>query len=124
MIRTALTGLCACILAAPVLAAPAAAQTPPARPTVALPLDGATLTAATYSCNGGEPFQVRYLNAGPNSLALISVDGQERIFVNVISGSGARYVSGQYEWWSKGDGATLTNLMEENSAQDCVAAGE
>ncbi len=112
MIRTTLTGLCACILAAPV-----SAQT-----TVALPLDGATLTTAAYSCNGGEPFQVRYLNAGPNSLALIPIDGEERIFVNVISGSGARYVAAQYEWWSKGDSATLTNLMEEGSAQDCVAA--
>ncbi len=80
-----------------------------------------TVTTATYSCAGGEPFQVQYVNAGANSLALLPIDGEERIFVNVVSGSGARYAAGQYIWWSKGDTATLENEMEEGSLKDCVS---
>lgn len=79
------------------------------------------ITSATYSCDGGEPFTVRYVNAGANALALLSLDGEERVFVNVISGSGARYASGQYVWWSRGDTATLENQMEEGSLKTCVS---
>jgi membrane-bound inhibitor of C-type lysozyme len=35
------------------------------------------------------------------------------VFVNVMYGSGAKYVSGQYEFWTKGSDATLTDLMAE-----------
>lgn len=80
-----------------------------------------TVTTATYSCAGGEPFQVQYVNAGANALALLPIDGEDRIFVNVVSGSGARYASGQYIWWSKGADATLENELEEGSLKDCVS---
>lgn len=111
MTRLALFGLTACALAVPAMA----------QDSITLPLQGATLETLSYSCDGGMPFEVKYLNAGPNSLAILPVDGAERIFVNVISGSGARYASGQYIWWSKGNTATLENQMEEGSLQDCVA---
>lgn len=91
---------------------------------LSIPLQtGATssVTTASYSCAGGEPFRVQYVNAGVNALALLPVDGEERIFVNVISGSGARYASGQYIWWSKGESATLENEMEEGSLKDCIS---
>lgn len=88
--------------------------------TLALP--GATaLTSQTYRC-GESAFEVRYITAGGNSLAVLPVEGEERIFVNVISGSGARYASGPYIWWSKGDSATLESEMEEGSLIECQAA--
>ncbi len=92
---------------------------------LSIPLQtGATssVTTATYSCAGGEPFKVQYVNAGANTLALLPVDGEERIFVNVVSGSGARYASGQYIWWSKGETATLENELKEGSLTDCISA--
>ncbi|MGN7870952.1 Membrane-bound lysozyme inhibitor of C-type lysozyme precursor [Paracoccus haematequi] len=113
MIRTAASILSALLLAAP---ATQATQT-----SVALPLDGATLQIVGFQCGKGTAFDVQYLNAGPNMLAILPIDGQQRIFVNVISGSGARYVSGQYEWWTKGGTATLSDAMWDGSRQECVA---
>lgn len=74
-----------------------------------------------YVCDADHRIAVHYVNAGANNLALIPVDGDQRVFVNVISGSGARYVSGQYEWWSKGDMATLSNLTGNTAALECQA---
>ena len=65
---------------------------------------------------------MQYINAGENSLALIPVDGTERVFVATVSASGARYVSGAHEWWSKGDGATLDDTMTDDPAVDCTPA--
>jgi len=63
-------------------------------------------TTARYDCSG-EPVDVEYLNVEPDHLAIVPVDGVKRIFVLVMSGSGARYASGQYVWWSKGKEASL-----------------
>lgn len=80
----------------------------------------AEMRPARYVCEGGDPFPVQYVSAAPNNLALLPIDGKQHIFVNVISGSGARYVSGQYEWWTKGDEATLHNAMKESDSQACT----
>ena len=93
-----------------------------AEATLSIPLAlGATdsVLSQTYTCADGASIAVQYVNAGANRLALLPIDGAERIFVNVVSASGARYVSGEYVWWSKGDGATLENEMKEGSLQDC-----
>lgn len=97
------------------LAGPGQSQT-----TLTLPLDRATLNEITYFCNGGAVVEVRYLNAGPNSLALLPIKGEQRIFVSMIAASGVRYVSGEYEWWSKGRDASLTNAMDPADTQSCV----
>ncbi|MDB6177643.1 MliC family protein [Paracoccus sp. Z330] len=98
----------------------------PAMAGVALTLDlgpAGETTAATYRCDDGD-LVVTYVNVGANSLALLQVDGEERVFVNVMSASGARYVSGSLEWWSKGDGAVLTDLQDEDSGTSCTASQE
>src|SRR6476469_480727 len=68
--------------------------------------DDAELKTVKYDCEHHDPIVVKYLNAAPNFLALIPIeaDGATKtmLFVNVISGSGAKYVAGKYEWWSKG----------------------
>ena len=92
---------------------------------VTLPLTGgdATIQSARYSCDGGPAFDVQYINVGPNSLAVLTLDGQDIVFANVISGSGARYAAGAMEWWTKGETATLTDAMKDDGkAQDCVQA--
>lgn len=77
--------------------------------TLPLSLD-ATMTAARYECDDGRDLAVRYVDAGANSLAIIPLEGEELVFVNVVAASGARYVSGMWEWWGKGQEATLTRV--------------
>lgn len=104
-----------------IVAPPAFAQ---ASLSVVLDLDAeSSVMTASYTCDNGDGFAVQYVNTGPNSLALIPIDGQDVVFVNVVSGSGARYVSGPYEWWTKGDAATLTNQFEAASAAQCLSEG-
>ncbi len=78
-----------------------------------------SVQSQSYSCGNGEPFSVQYVNAGANALAIFPIDGEDRIFVNMVSASGARYASGAYVWWTKGDTATLENEMEDGSIKDC-----
>jgi membrane-bound inhibitor of C-type lysozyme len=67
----------------------------------------------TYECEGGEqPFSVDYVNAEPNYLAILSVEGKEMLFATALSADGARYVSGPYEWWTRGPDATFADLRD------------
>lgn len=112
-------------------AAPAA--TPPLLPTVT-----ATLTLAldatgdierrtvVYQCDNGDGFRAQYVNAAPNFLAILPVEGETHLFSTTISASGARYVSGPYEWWSDGDEGTLRDLRSDENdppLATCLAAG-
>jgi membrane-bound inhibitor of C-type lysozyme len=54
-------------------------------------------------------FSVEYLNGAGNSLAIVPVGGDSRIFVNVVSGSGARYAAGEYIWWDAGGGVNFSS---------------
>lgn len=79
-----------------------------------------------YECDGLEPFAVDYINAHPNFLAIVPIDGQRLIFVSTISASGVRYVSGQHEWWTDGGDATLTDLTaaEGTAPVTCIEVAE
>jgi len=70
----------------------------------------------TYQCDDEQTLSVQYVNAAPNFLAIVPVDGQNHVFVTTISASGARYVAGPFEWWSSGDEATLRDLMQDEDA--------
>lgn len=81
----------------------------------------------SYHCEGIEtPVSVTYINANPTFLAFVPVADQKTLFVNVIAASGARYVSGQYEWWTKGPDATLTDTTapEGTAPLTCMEAAE
>jgi len=104
-------------VAGPVFSAPR--TTAPPRPAAAMPPEpGITITGislsnqqtVSYSCEDGAQISVAYLNTQDGqSFAVLPVDGKNRLFVTLLSGSGARYCSGPYVWWSKGDEATLWN---------------
>ncbi len=83
------------------------------------PMDG--VESITYACGDSRSLSVQYVNTGANALAILPIDGEDRIFVNVVSASGARYVSGAHVWWIKGDMATLDNEIEDGNAWDCRA---
>lgn len=63
-----------------------------------------------YECEGFEPFAVEYVNAAPNFLALVPVEGETLVFSAVLSASGARYAAAHWEWWTSGPEASLRDL--------------
>lgn len=84
-------------------------------------------TSATYLCDNEQVLRVHYVNAAPNFLAIMPVDGETHIFATTISASGARYVSGPFEWWNKGDEGTLRDLTQDEDAAPlltCTSATE
>jgi membrane-bound inhibitor of C-type lysozyme len=98
---------CLAILA---LAAPAHAQT---SFFLGLPITGdAERKMVRYDCEGAEGFDVEYINAAPNFLAFVPVEGQTYLFTSVIAASGARYAAANYVWWNKGIDAELYDISQ------------
>jgi membrane-bound inhibitor of C-type lysozyme len=119
----------------PALALPALAQDAPAPASSPVTVQSSvTLTLGTtrdaekrtiaYTCEGAEPFSVDYINAVPNFLALVPIEGETMIFAAVLSASGARYVAGEYEWWTQGPEATLRNIAEGEDAPPLATCSE
>lgn len=75
--------------------------------------------AIRYSCADGTELNVQYINSRANSLAVMRLAGQDLIFVNVVSGSGARYVSGAREWWTKGAEGSLRSETSDADPVTC-----
>jgi membrane-bound inhibitor of C-type lysozyme len=76
----------------------------------------ASTQTTRYDCKDGKSVSVQYTNTrNRQSFAALTVDGRKLLFVNVIAGSGARYVADQYTWWTKGPQA---NLYDEMAAKD------
>ena len=76
---------------------------------VTFPLSVASSKDVRYACKDGKDVTVSYVNAtNGDAFAYLAVDGTPHVFVGVTSGSGARYASGRYIWWSKGDTGTLS----------------
>jgi membrane-bound inhibitor of C-type lysozyme len=72
----------------------------------------------TYECDGIEaPLTVEYVNAHPIFLALVPIEEESLVFVNVISASGARYASGQWVWWTQGNEAQLIDETADEDAE-------
>ena len=110
------------LFAAAILFAPVAASAAP----VELVLPGQVQrTSVAYSCSDGVDRTADYINVGENSLAVVDIDGAPIVFVNVMSGSGARYmpvnVNQTYELLTKGDAATLYEDSDTVLAGDCTA---
>lgn len=97
----------------------APAQPPLASASLTLTLESAgdiERNVELYQCSEGETLTVQYINAAPNFLAIVPVDGENHVFATTISASGARYISGPYEWWSHQGEATLRDLMQDEDA--------
>lgn len=71
---------------------------------------------AIYLCGEDRRIGVEYINAGETALAVLSLGEETVVAVNVLSASGARYAGGRYEWWTKGDEATLRDLTGDQDA--------
>jgi len=78
-----------------------------------------------YTCATGKILQVTYWNtSNGQSFALVPVKGRQLLFVNTLSGSGAKYQAGSYTWWTKGPRADLYDATDGENAppilSDCV----
>jgi membrane-bound inhibitor of C-type lysozyme len=94
----------------------AAAHSASAMPLTVPQIQTASTQTTRYDCKGGKHVSVQYTNTRNNqSFAALTVDGRKLLFVNVVSGSGARYVADQYTWSTKGPQA---NLYDEMAAKD------
>jgi membrane-bound inhibitor of C-type lysozyme len=83
------------------------------------------IVTTVYGCGEGtEPLTVKYINAAPNFFAILPIEGEDVVFVNVISASGAKYVAAEYEWWNKGTDATLHNVTEGLDAAPVLTCSE
>ncbi|WDR05298.1 MliC family protein [Devosia rhodophyticola] len=80
--------------------------------------------AVQYACDKGEPFEVTYVNAAPNYLALLPIDGKQLLMREVISASGAKYVADVWVWWTKGSDAQLYDLRDGPDAAPIDACYE
>lgn len=83
------------------------------------------IVTAVYGCGEGtEPLTVKYINAEPNFFAIVPIEGEDVVMVNVISASGAKYVSGVWEWWNKGSDGSLHNVTEGLDAAPVLSCSE
>lgn len=80
--------------------------------------------AISYKC-GDRDVKAEYINAGSNSLVVLTLGDQAVVAVTVLSGSGAKYAGQQYVWWTKGDSADLYDLTKGEDAPplSCAASG-
>ncbi|HHL4080887.1 MliC family protein [Burkholderia sola] len=89
-------------------------------------IDADARQPTVYQCaNHKAPVRVSYWLAGNGqSFALVPVDGKQMLFVDTVSGSGARYQAGRYTWWTKGKEATLRDEIADPKSPpllgDCV----
>lgn len=99
----------------------------PAAQAPAVEAPAATASAAapdsrySYRCESGETIEVTYPNT---ESAHVQYKGQTLEMQIAVSGSGARYVGGDLEWWSKGSGAgsegSLLRHLPDGTTGDAV----
>ncbi len=77
----------------------------------------AEVIEARYDCGTAGPVSVSYINADPNHLAVVPVEGRMLVFASAISASGSRYTAGQYEWWEARGEAALRDLTAAENAE-------
>ncbi|SBO43277.1 MliC family protein [Cyanobium sp. NIES-981] len=74
-----------------------------------------------YRCSGARELAVRYGRLSDDSLAFVRLQppgGQLLTLPQLVSGSGARYSSGQlWQWWSKGEEGFLQRLDDQGDWQ-------
>ena len=104
------------------LASPALAD---ADVTLGLDITGnAEIKTVQYTCKNHDPVTMQYINAAPNFLAVLPLDGHRLVFSSALTASGTKYVSGQYELYSKGPQITLQDVTEGLDAAPVLQCAE
>lgn len=74
----------------------------------------------TYRCESGRTVEASYPT---DSTAVVDYEGQTYEMEIAVSGSGARYVGGGLEWWTKGGGPGAEGTLFRHDAAS-GASGE
>ncbi|KQT85202.1 MliC family protein [Aurantimonas sp. Leaf443] len=86
-----------------------------------LELEGpAQRTRVAYACTNGPDLTVEYVNLPGNTMAILPVEGRATLFVGLLSASGAKYASGPYVWWTKGNRGDLYDERVGDPKQNVV----
>ncbi|EJF87137.1 MliC family protein [Bartonella rattimassiliensis] len=86
-----------------------------------------TTEIVSYQCDTGtskEHIEVTYLNAGNISLVDFKWNGKRIIASRSINASGVKYMGGSYIWWTKGDEATLSDLINDPEGKNLIQCVE
>jgi len=106
------------LAAAAALAAASPAPAQDTGPSVTITLDlhpPIDVQPADYDCGDAGTLSATYVNADLNTLVVLELEDSTMVLTSALSGSGARYTSGIYEWWVKGDDATM---RDQTAAED------
>ncbi len=75
----------------------------------------------TYRCESGRTVEASYPT---DSTAVVQYEGQTYPMTIAVSASGARYVGGGFEWWTKGSGpgseGTLFHHLSDGTSGEQV----
>ena len=74
-----------------------------------------------YEC-GDFKLTARYITEGQISIVTLKWPDNYTIASQVVSGSGARYVSGPFIWWENGDEAKLINTFSDDDDNPAICA--
>ncbi|GAA4658084.1 MliC family protein [Bartonella pachyuromydis] len=95
---------------------------------IEVPDDPAPMTeVVAYQCNmekNKEPIEATYYNAGNIALVDFKWKGKRITGSNVITGSGAKYVSGQYVWLTTKNEALFYDLIKDPKEEDPIRCVE
>lgn len=91
---------------------PTADPTPPPAAGSAAPVAATAAETTTYYCDDGRPVRASY-GAGTASL---DIAGQPAVLQTAASASGARYVGGGLQWWTKGMDRGRLSILKAGEA--------
>ena len=82
-------------------------------------------TVVAYACRASadaepEALSVEYINLPGNNFALLPIEGQATLFVQVLAGSGVQYVANDLVWWTKGPRGDLYSERATDPADRTV----
>ncbi|WP_273719692.1 MULTISPECIES: MliC family protein [unclassified Bartonella] len=82
-----------------------------------------TTEIATYQCDmrkNKESIEATYYTAGDIALVDFKWKGKRIVGSNVIAASGAKYVSGQYVWWTTKNEALFYDLINDPKEENPI----
>lgn len=90
-----------------------------AMPDVEASTDGWLSDAVTYRCESGETIHALYVEA--SDTIRLQYRGVTVGMTPAISGSGARFVGGEWVWWTKGmEEGTLFNVLPDDETGEVI----
>ena len=80
----------------------------------------------SYDCGTDTSLTVTYLNAAPNFLAIVPVEGEAQplVFAAVSSAAGGRYAAGRWVWETRGPDASLFDATESEDEEAILTCSE